>query len=121
MLAGVFPRSYEVTVHNGMHGLGLVLTEVVPGSVFVTKFTAFPGDAVNPAQQEGRIRLGDQIIGLNDVPVMGWPLSRIISEVQKVPRGVGESGAMVNLHASNARFLPFYIAVALAGTPRLTV
>jgi len=44
---------------------------------------------------EGRIRLGDQLIGLNDAPVMGWPLAKIIEEVQKLPRGVGNSGAQV--------------------------
>ena len=44
---------YDVTVHNGMYGLGLVLTEVMAGSVFVTKFTDFPNNAPNPAQQAG--------------------------------------------------------------------
>jgi len=40
-----------------MNGLGLVLTEVTAGSVFVTKFSEFPQNAPNPAQQEGLMSL----------------------------------------------------------------
>jgi len=83
---------YEVTVHNGINGMGLVFTELSTGGIFVTKFVPFQKPYVNTAFESGKICLGDQLIGLQGHDVEGCTLNQLVSVVRRFRRGEGASG-----------------------------
>ena len=94
-------NSYEVTLHNGQNGLGLLLSERrgLGGidEVYIVGFAQMPDGVENEAEKSQMILPGDILTAVNGSSVAGWGLAAVIGVLRRLPRGAGASGADVAL------------------------
>ena len=94
-------NSYEVTLHNGQYGLGLLLSERrgLGGidEVYIVGFAQMPDGVENEAEKSQMILPGDILTAVNGSSVAGWGLAAVIGVLRRLPRGAGASGADVAL------------------------
>ena len=94
-------NSYEVTLHNGQNGLGLLLSERrgMGGidEVYIVGFAQMPEGTENEAEKSQMILPGDILTAVNGSSVAGWGLAAVIGVLRRLPRGAGASGADVAL------------------------
>eukprot|EP00941_MAST-03F_sp_MAST-3F-sp1_P004473 g4473.t1 len=93
-------KEFDVSIHNGMYGLGLLLKEETGMSgqpeVRVAGFAPMAPGVVNNARQTGMIAPGDVLIAINGTPVTGLPLRNVVSILRRFPRGQGAAGTTIN-------------------------
>eukprot|EP00940_MAST-03C_sp_MAST-3C-sp2_P001497 g1497.t1 len=93
---------YGVVVHNGTHGLGMLLSERVRKEdglreIYVPGFAKLPEGVPNNALDTGLILPGDALIGINGQSLNGVGLKEVVKMIRRLPRGAGSAGALVSL------------------------
>ena len=93
-------NTYDVELHNGTHGLGLMLSECkVDGKnyVVVAGFAKLPEGVTNNAKESSVILKADALTHVNGTDVSDMDFNDIITILRQLPRGSGIAGAMVKL------------------------
>lgn len=91
---------YEVNVHNGAHGMGMLLSErknPITGypEVFVAGFVKMQDGVPNNALDSGLILPGDTMLAVNGTNLSNMTLKEVTAILRQLPRGAGISGANV--------------------------
>jgi len=94
-------KQYEVSVHNGLHGMGMLLSERLDESgkpeVYVAGFANMPEGVVNNAVEIGLIVPGDMPLSVNGQSLQHMHLKDAIMILRRLPRGSGVSGTTAKL------------------------
>jgi len=116
-------KQYEVSVHNGLYGMGMLLSERQGDDgrpcVYVAGFAKMPQGIVNNAVETGLIVTGDSLLSCNGTSLKGLPLKDVITILRRLPRGAGVTGTTAKLvleFGPDADEIPFGGAAAAEPT-----
>ena len=93
-------NTYDVELHNGTHGLGLMLSECKVNDktyVVVAGFAKLPEGVKNNAKESSVILKADALTHINGTDVSDMAFNDIITILRQLPRGSGIAGSMVKL------------------------
>ena len=93
-------NTYDVELHNGTHGLGLMLSECKVKDktyVVVAGFAKLPEGVKNNAKESSVILKADALTHINGTDVSDMAFNDIITILRQLPRGSGIAGSMVKL------------------------
>jgi len=92
--------TYDIELHNGTHGLGLMLVECEVDDkkyVVVAGFAKLPEGVTNNAKESSVILKADALTHINGTDVSDMDFKDVITILRSLPRGSGIAGSMVKL------------------------